>query len=198
MEVQKISRKKEYDRSEVLEVATLVFWTKGYQGTSISDLVSATGLNKHSMYTEFGNKEGLYLECLNTYSNKMQDRIVKILTSQPLGLKNIEKFLQNRVEYALSKNCIGCLLINSTVEKELLKREAFELTQEYLQGVEKLIIKCFEAAQTNDEVSNENDPKILAKYVLNFNAGLMVIGKAEQTREALESMSAMVLNTFKK
>lgn len=193
-----MARKKEYNRDEVLEAATLVFWTKGYQGTSMSDLVSATGLNKHSMYAEFGNKEGLYVECLNTYSNKMQNRIVQILTSEPLGLQNVENFLHNRVEYALSKNCKGCLLINSTVEKELLEIEAFELTQEYLLGIEKLIAQCFEAAQTNDEVSKESDPKILAKYVLNFNAGLMVIGKTEQTRKTLEAMSEMVLNTLKK
>lgn len=193
-----MARKKEYDRDEVLEAATLVFWTKGFQGTSMSDLVSATGLNKHSMYAEFKNKEGLYLQCLNTYSNKMQNSIREILISLPLGLKNIENFLQNRVEYALSKSCIGCLLINSTVEKELLEREAFELTQEYLLGLEKLITKCFEAAQINNEVSKESDPQILARYVLNFNAGLMVIGKTEQTRKTLETMSEMVLNTLKK
>lgn len=193
-----MARKKEYDRDEVLEAATLVFWTKGFQGTSMSDLVSATGLNKHSMYAEFKNKEGLYLQCLNTYSNKMQNSIREILISLPLGLKNIENLLQNRVEYALSKNCIGCLLINSTVEKELLEKEAFELTQEYLLGLEKLITKCFESAQINNEVSKESDPQILARYILNFNAGLMVIGKTEQTRKTLETMSEMVLNTLKK
>lgn len=193
-----MARKKEYDRDEVLQAATLIFWTKGYQGTSMSDLVSATGLNKHSMYTEFGNKEGLYIECLNTYSNKIQNRIFEILTAEPLGLKNVKNFLHNRVEYALSKNSKGCLLVNSIVEKELLQREAFELTQEYLLGIEKLITNCFEAAQINDEISKDSNPKILAKYVLNFNAGLMVIGKTEQKRETLEAMLEIVLNTLKK
>lgn len=193
-----MARNKEYNRDEVLQAATQIFWTKGYQGTSMSDLVGATSLNKHSMYAEFKNKEGLYLECLNTYANKMQNRIFETLTSEPLGLENVKNFLHNRVEYALSKNCKGCLLINSTVEKELLQREAFELTQEYLLGVEKLITKCFEAAQTNDEISKDSNPKILAKYVLNFNAGLMVIGKAEQNRETLEAMLEIVLDTFKK
>jgi TetR/AcrR family transcriptional repressor of nem operon len=193
-----MARKKEYDRDEVLHAATLLFWTKGYQGTSMSDLVNATGLNKHSMYAEFSNKEGLYLQCLDMYANKMQNRIFEILTAKPLGLKNVENFLHNRVEYALSTNCKGCLLVNSTVEKELLQREAFELTQEYLSGVEKLITKCFESAQINHDISRDANPKILAKYVLNFNAGLMVIGKAELQRETLEGMLEIVLNTFKK
>lgn len=193
-----MARKKEYDRDAVLQAATNLFWTKGYQGTSMSDLVSATGLNKHSMYAEFGNKEGIYLECLNTYSQKLQNHVVEILTSEPLGFKNIENFLRNRIEYALSKDCKGCLLINSTVEKELLQIEAFELTQEYLFGVESLITKCFEAAQTNNEISKHNNPKILAKYVLSFNAGLMVIGKTEQKKETLDAMLEIVLNTLKK
>ena len=150
------------------------------------------------MYAEFGNKEGLYLECLNTYANKMQNHIVDILTSKPLGLGNVKNFLHNRVEYALSKNCKGCLLVNSTVEKELLQREAFELTQEYLLEIEKLIISCFEAAQINDEISQDANPNILAKYVLNFNAGLMVIGKTEQKRETLEAILEIVLNALKK
>lgn len=193
-----MARKKEYNRDEVLQAATLLFWTKGYQGTSMSDLVSATGLNKHSMYAEFSNKEGLYLQCLDMYTNKMQNRIVEILTAEPLGLENIKNFLHNRVEYALSTNCKGCLLVNSTVEKELLQREAFELTQEYLSGIEKLITQCFEAAQINDNISKNANPKILAKFVLNFNAGLMVLGKTELQRETLEAMLEIVLNTFKK
>ena len=193
-----MARKKEYDRKEVLEAATLVFWTKGYQGTSISDLVAATELNKHSMYAEFGNKEGLYIECLNTYANDIQKYIYNMLTREPLGLHNIEEFLRNRVDYAASKDCIGCMVVNSTVEKELIEAEAFELTQKHFSAHEELIVNCFKAAQEKGEVSKESDPEILAKYVLNFASGLMVLGKTKQKKETLESMLEIMMATLKK
>ena len=56
-----MTRPKEYKLQKVLEASTQVFWEKGYRGTSMNDLVQATGLNKHSMYKEFSNKDGLFL-----------------------------------------------------------------------------------------------------------------------------------------
>lgn len=193
-----MARKKEYNRDEVLKAATKVFWTKGFHGTSISDLVTATGLNKHSMYAEFKSKEGLYLACLNTYANDIQKYIYNMLTHEPLGLGNVEDFLRNRVAYASTKECIGCMVINSTVEKELIEREAFDLTQKHLAAHEELIVRNFEAALKNGEVNKNSDPRILAKYVLNFAAGLMVIGKAKQDKETLEEMLEILLTTLKK
>ena len=127
-----MARKKEYDRNKVLDAATRVFWVKGYKGTSVSDLVSATGLNKHSMYMEFGSKEGLFQECINNFVLETKKDLKNILTRPPLGMKNIETFFRNRIVYASSDDCIGCLLINTAIEKELLEAEAFELAQKHI------------------------------------------------------------------
>ena len=85
-------RSKEYIKEEVLEAATTLFWTKGFEGTSMNDLVEQTGLNKHSMYSEFGDKEGLFLACMDYYVYESNKVVLDILTKHPLGLHNIEKF----------------------------------------------------------------------------------------------------------
>ena len=193
-----MARKKEYNKEDVLNAATNVFWEKGFKGTSISDLVSATGLNKHSMYEEFGNKEGLFLECLNLYATKIQKSNLEILSREPVGLENIELFLQGLVNYASTIECLGCMVINSVVEKQLLTEEAFNFTEKYLERLESLISRCIQAAQTNGEVSKKYTPDILAKHILTVSAGLMVIGKTKQSKESLEMMVDMVLTTLKK
>ena len=58
-----MGRSKEYARGEVLESATQIFWEKGYQGTSVGDLVEGTGLHRRSMYEEFGDKEDVFVAC---------------------------------------------------------------------------------------------------------------------------------------
>ena len=60
-------RKLEFDKDKALDSAMLTFWTKGYQGTSLSDLTEAMGINKPSMYSAFGNKEALFIQATNHY-----------------------------------------------------------------------------------------------------------------------------------
>ena len=107
----------------MLEKTTDLFWEKGFEATSINEVVSRTGLNKHSLYNEFGDKERLFLLCIDEYVNKSIKVLRDILTKKPLGLSNIVAFFDNRVKYAVSEDCKGCLLVNSVTEKEILCEE---------------------------------------------------------------------------
>ena len=62
-----MARPREYDRDEVLEKAMRVFWAKGYACTSVQDLVTAMGINRGSLYAEFGDKEGLHFAALGRF-----------------------------------------------------------------------------------------------------------------------------------
>ena len=97
-----MGRPKEYAREEVLKAATEVFWEKGYEGTSVTELVEGTGLHRRSMYEEFGDKDGLFLACLKFFANETSKPLLAILQKEPLGMNNIETFLRNRVDYASS------------------------------------------------------------------------------------------------
>ena len=65
-----VGRKREFDMSQALDAAMQMFWTKGYQGTSLSDLTGTMGINKPSMYAAFGNKEALFIQATNHYLEK--------------------------------------------------------------------------------------------------------------------------------
>ena len=62
---------KQFDRNDVLDHAMAVFWRNGYQATSIQDLVEATGINRGSLYTTFGDKRGLFLAVLDHYAERI-------------------------------------------------------------------------------------------------------------------------------
>ncbi len=193
-----MARKKEYNKDDVLKAATNVFWEKGFKGTSVSDLVAATGLNKHSMYEVFGNKEGLFKECLLTYANEIQKETLDLLTKKPLGIDNIKAFLLNRINYSLEDNFMGCMVINSAAQKEMLEFDAFELIKTLLESHIGVMEECFKNAQLNGEIDSSKDPNMLARYVMNFSAGIMVVGKTGQEKEQLLDMLEIFMTTFNK
>ena len=93
-----MSRPRQYDREEELEKTTDLFWERGFVATSMNEVVARTDLNKHSLYNEFGDKEGLFLLCIDQYVNKSIKVLSEILTKKPLRLDKIETFfaqLQN-------------------------------------------------------------------------------------------------------
>jgi TetR/AcrR family transcriptional repressor of nem operon len=190
-------RLKEYHREDVLNAATKVFWEKGYVGSSMSDLVSAAKLNKHSMYKEFGSKEGLYLACIDNYVTNTTKELGRILTQKPLGFKNIENFFANRVDYVSSNNFIGCLLVEAVIAKEVLSNSVNNRSKKYITHHEKLFYNCLKAAEENGEIPKNKDLKFYAKYLLCFLEGMMVLGKTNNKKKTLEELVKKVLAAVK-
>ena len=189
-------RTKEYIREEVLEAATRVFWERGYEGTSVSNLVAATGLHRRSMYGEFGDKDGLFLACIDHYVNKTTKHLMTILQASPRGLQNIGEFFRDRVDYAASGSCQGCLLVNTAIENRIVGLEASAKVRGYLHLMEEEFYACLVAAQSTGHIPGHKDCRTLAKYLTCFLEGLMVLGKETQDRESLERVVQTALETI--
>ena len=193
-----MSRPKEYDREEVLSKITELFWEKGFEATSINEIVARTGLNKHSLYNEFGDKEMLFLLCIDEYVNKSIKELGDILTKEPLGLSNIEAFFDNRVAYASSGSCKGCLLINSVTEKETLSKKINQKVISLLSNLNKVsFYNCLKAAQENNEISRDKNCEVLASYLTCFLFGLVNVGKNETRKNELRKIADAALLVVK-
>ena len=192
-----MARTKEYDRDEVLDAATQIFWIKGFKGTSMSDLVAATGLNKHSMYQEFTSKEGLFRECIDNFFLKMGKEHHALLNREPLGLKNIEELFSIIIEHASSNECRGCMMVNTAIEKELVDQEAFEQVKKHLFGREEVFHSCLAASQANGEIAPEKDCRILAGFLMTFISGLMVTSKTNPTKDIVAAQVEAALSVIK-
>ncbi|OIQ48939.1 HTH-type transcriptional repressor ComR [Pseudodesulfovibrio hydrargyri] len=192
-----MARNKEYEKDQVLNAATRVFWEKGYTGTSVNALVQATGLGKRSMYKEFGSKENLFRECLQNYMFNLNREASSILSRQPLGLANIEAFFANRIDQASICDSDGCMVINSAVEKKLIDAGTFDLVQESLAGLEDAFFACLEAAADRGEIPEGKDLEVLAGFLMTFTAGMMALCKTKPGKMALTARVDTALSIVK-
>jgi AcrR family transcriptional regulator len=105
-------RPRHFDESEALKQAIQVFWSKGYDGATVDDLVVAMGVGRPSLYTVFGDKRTLFLRALRAYAEVKGARAAKALFSPPTLRDSLASFLRNAVESATEEGSApGCLLV---------------------------------------------------------------------------------------
>jgi AcrR family transcriptional regulator len=181
-----MGRPKNFSRVEVLEKAMPVFWKHGFADTSLQDLERATGVNKSGLYTEFRDKEDLFVECLRHYLQTQEKR--GLLTKEPLGWNNVENFLKNG---PLSKgDQQGCFSVNSMREFAILPNEAYSAVTENRALLERLLAMNITAERPGMA------PSAIAEMVLSFFSGLCIErnlkpGKSSSSRKIENFMTAL-------
>jgi TetR/AcrR family transcriptional regulator, copper-responsive repressor len=181
-----MGRPKGFNREEVLEKAMPVFWKHGFADTSLQDLERATGVNKSGLYTEFRDKEDLFMACLRHYLESQGKR--GLLTKEPLGWKNVENFLKNGPLYKGEQR--GCFSVNSMREFAILPDEAYAVVTENRTLLQHLLAMNIEAEKPTMA------PSAIAEMVLSFFSGLCIerklkSGKASSTRKIINFMTAL-------
>ena len=167
-----MSRPKQYNRDEVLSKSTELFWEKGFEATPMNQVANRTGINKYSIYNEFGNKDKLFLACID-YFLLNHCFVEEILSKEPLGLKNIETFFEYKVRSFYSEAGKGCLIFNSLDEKDTLSKSANVKIDNFISKVKVLFRHCLNAAQEKKEISRDKDCEALANYLSCFTFGLV-------------------------
>ena len=110
-------RPREFDADDVLERAVQLFWEQGYEATSVSDIVVATGLNKSSLYNAFGSKEELFSRALQRYVDMRTTMLAHILVQGSAGLDDVHALFDFvELEMASPGGHRGCLAVNSSTE----------------------------------------------------------------------------------
>lgn len=160
----------------MLEKATLAFWRRGYEATSISDLVEQTGLNRGSLYTAFDGKRGLFVECLAHYDSRHRldflDEVSKGKGPREAILAVFEAAARPSRETGLPP---GCLLVNSALEVSPHDPEVREIVNRCLAEVEAFFRANVAAAQAEGSVARDLDAGRAAQVLLGLFLGLRVI-----------------------
>lgn len=111
-----MARKKQYIEEEVIEKAMALFWRKGYEVTSMQMLEKEMGINKFSIYSSFGNKDGVFLESIKCYKRKIKEITGKLKLSSN-GVNGIKQFFYDFIEFSKDSTLRkGCLITNSANE----------------------------------------------------------------------------------
>ena len=157
-----MGRPKNFSREGVLEKVLPVFWKHGFADTSLQDLEKATGVNKSGLYAEFADKGDLYLESLRYYLRKRQKE--ELLTTNPLGWKNIERFL--KLGPCSLGGQKGCFSVNSMNQFAVLPGAAQEVVSKSYAFLKDLIVRNIEVEKP------EMKPRVLAEMILTFFTGI--------------------------
>src|SRR5271168_5128035 len=172
-----MGRPKNFSREEVLEKAMPVFWKHGFADTSLQDLERATGVNKSGLYSEFRDKEDLFVACLRHYLEGQEKR--GLLTKEPLGWNNVEAFLKHGPLNNGEQK--GCFAVNSMREFAILPHQAHAVVAENRARLQQLLARNIEAEKPR------MDPNAIADMVLSYFSGVCIernleSGKGTSTR----------------
>lgn len=186
-----------FDREQVLERAMDVFWARGYQATSIEELVARMGIQRGSLYGAFGDKRTLFLHAVDRYQRMVARELFDALEAPGSGLAAIRRFFRLRVESALDRRRPpGCLVTNSTVELSGRDRGAAAKVGGSLVRMEAAFRGALERARAAGELPRDRDVRPLARFLTSSAQGLSVMAKAFPERAILEDVVSVILTAL--
>lgn len=185
-----------FDREEVLERATEVFWQRGYCATSVSELVTATRLQPGSLYAAFESKQGLFLAVLDHYAHQTLARLRRCLANADDPLQGIGAFFNGLASDRADSRRRGCLLVNSVLEVGRTDAQVQARVNEHLGDIESAVLAALQRARADGLLAKDRSPAVLAKYLMTTIWGLRVLGSTGASAHDARQVVAEALSVL--
>ena len=190
-----MARTKQFDERQALVSAMLVFWEKGYEGTSINDLEQAMGLKRTSIYNAFGNKSAIFERVVSCYKESVMAVLFAELDSAPDIREGIRRLLNGALDIHFDEdNPGGCLVVLSIVESGQHDSQSQVSMQQTFQELKTALQKRLNKAKKNGELSKHLDAGSTATTIATTMAGMMVMGKANFSKASLKKTVNQVVS----
>ena len=161
-----------------MDTALELFWKHGYEGTSMAMLTQAIGVNVASLYAAFGNKESLFLQCVERYGELNGDlyhESFKKKTARDVA-RNI---LEGEVELVTRRGAPdGCLMVQGALTTSPHAEKIRQMMAQMRAMAEKWVADRFRQAVVEGDLPSDADPAALACYLMTMNSGLAVQAKS--------------------
>jgi TetR/AcrR family transcriptional repressor of nem operon len=173
-----MARTKDFDEAEVLKRAVNLFWLKGYNATSMQDLVEGLGISRSSLYDTYGDKHTLFIKALESYQSASSGQMCNIISSDKPAKETIRKLLEMIVDEMLTDNTHkGCFMVNAEVEVAPHDPEVSRIICTGDQIVEDAFYLVIKKGQEKGEIKNPQDARALARFISNTVKGMRVTAK---------------------
>jgi TetR/AcrR family transcriptional regulator, transcriptional repressor for nem operon len=191
-------RTKEFDRDDVIHKARELFWQKGYEATSMDELVNTLGISRSSLYDTFGDKHQLYCETLNNYCESNAYTLAKEAT----GAKNPVAFIGYVFDIILSqakkdKDNKGCYVVNSMVEFSSRDESIKSILDANNKVFEKMFADLIKRGQQNGSIINQQTPRQLALFLVNTIYGIRISSRSSTSFKELQDVANVALSVLK-
>ncbi len=180
---------KSYNEAEVLDRAMQAFWARGYEATSMRDLVAATGINRGSIYAAFTDKRSLFIRALGHYDKHHRMDFLAGIEKGHRPAEAIAAAFDNVISAALQGRCRkGCLLVNTALELSPHDPEIDRIVRDSLTEVERFFRTMIERGQQDGSIRGDLDAAATAQALLGLFLGLRVLTRSRPERALLESI----------
>jgi len=160
-----MARNKEFDYDDKLEIVRNLFWEKGYNATSMHDIVETMNLNRSSIYDTYGNKRDLFLKCLSNYASFKENQYLKASKAKEKAIEALEYVIRDVVEQTLTDNK-SCLIVKTIFEVAPFDEEIKLLLQKRGNTLQSILEDLIIQAQKDGDIKSKRDANIIARYIL--------------------------------
>lgn len=189
-----MARPKAFDRDWALTRALELFQAKGYEATSIQDLVDAMGIGRQSLYDTFGDKEALYREALERYVSEGSRSVLAALESQLPLRRAVCAVLEGVVAHLAAPDCRPCFIAHAALDRARFDGWTARCVQNGFQGSLGLWEQRFRRAQAAGDLGAHHDSRALGLVFQSTIYGLQVSSMAGVVRPDLEAAVRIILS----
>ena len=190
-------RPKEFDPEIALEKAMILFWEKGYEASSMTDLVKRTGVHRGSLYQTFGNKHDIFLAALKKYSHRMEDSL-NFLEDAESPLTALRMFFEGAKEKIKSgEMACGCMAVNTATEMFKDDKSVHLIINVILERTESALYNSLLKAKEKGELNKKTDPRKLSYHIAALMTSMMVLVKTDPNHERIDYVIEHILNELK-
>ncbi|KAF6581147.1 TetR/AcrR family transcriptional regulator [Paenibacillus jamilae] len=191
-------RPREFDEDQALDAAMRIFWEKGFEATSLSDLTSKMGIQRPSIYAAFGDKKQLFEAALRKYTQSHAAYVRSRLQSNSSVKEAFYNFFGGVVaeEYEDGPNR-GCFCINTMVELAPHDEKFEILTREHQMYLSAVFQETLERGIRSGELEVAMDARALAHTLVSLLIGITVMMKSRPERSFVDHSVATALMLLK-
>ncbi|WP_326823106.1 TetR/AcrR family transcriptional regulator [Streptosporangium sp. NBC_01756] len=189
-----MARTKEFDPDAALQKALELFWERGYEATSMADLVQHLGIARASIYATFGGKHDLYLKAFERYLQTRDPHVVEVLSQPGPALPAVRALVETYAEESLrDEHRRGCMVVNAAVELMPRDPQIARKVEASWDTLETALTSALTRARAQGEISDDRDPHALARFLLVMMQGIRVLGRAHPEPGRLRDATAQAL-----
>ena len=193
-----MARTKEFEPERALTRAMDLFWRRGYEATSVHDLLEEMGIGRGSMYDTFGDKRALFLAALDRFEETRVSRADEILEGSASAVEGIRRLFETTIEGLVSyEPRRGCLLANTAVELAPHDEEVAGRISRYVRRTEDAFERALVRGRATGEIPADKDPKALARFLVSILHGVRVLARAGVDRAVLDDSVRTALEALR-
>ncbi|WP_201374939.1 TetR/AcrR family transcriptional regulator [Ktedonobacter robiniae] len=192
-----MARPKTFNRTQMLDKAIELFWSRGYEATSINDLLAYLSIKRQSLYDTFGDKHTLFLEALKRYEERASASTIGVLEESGSGKEAITRVFRATVQQ-LGQTIPprGCLIVNTAIELAPHDPEVAQFVAASVARTQEAFYRALLRANEQGELQTQRDLTTLARFLTASLQSLNITAKATRDAAQVRDVASVALSVL--